>query len=249
MSRVLTCLIALWLLFFSIWALERTKADGLQMDLPIGPPRPDIHIPKPNLPEPPHYEEDDFDPQLFDEEVESEGDSIIYVLDISGSMRGGYMSYTGLDGETTSGSRLDRAKVELIRSLMSLTEDFKFNVIAYDCAIQKWENRTRRATPRNKSRATAWIQALEPAGATGTGPATALALQDKHNFLVILLSDGAPNCIGDSWCDIEAHRTMIKNANTHGARIHTFGIDAYGSFEDFLRNVASDNGGCYYPVN
>jgi hypothetical protein len=38
---------------------------------------------------------------------------------------------------------------------------------------------------------------------------------------------------------------MIRAANARGATVHAFGIACYGSFEAFMRGVASDSGGRY----
>ncbi len=54
---------------------------------------------------------------LYDEEIPTRNDSRAYALDISGSMNWDSRSYKELGGQTTSGSRLERAKVELIRSI------------------------------------------------------------------------------------------------------------------------------------
>ncbi|GIW72374.1 MAG: hypothetical protein KatS3mg102_1916 [Planctomycetota bacterium] len=189
---------------------------------------------------------DEGDVTFYDEDVPTRGDSLYFVIDISGSMSWGTYSYTGLDGNTTTGNRLDRAKVELVRAISALTEDFHFNVVAYHCSSSRWRPQRVQATPENKASASAWVNALEATGATGTGPAVALALSDKENFTVVLLSDGAPNCGASGF---SGHLNMINSANTQGAVINTFGIGAYGEFENFLRQVAEMNGGTYVPVN
>ena len=194
---------------------------------------------------------------FYGQEVPTETTSIIYVVDLSGSMNGGRTDFTGLDGQATTGSKLDRAKVELIRSIQTLSEDVEFNVFAYDCDLRRWSPSRLRAEPGAKQSAISWVGLLSAAGATGTGPAVAAALGDKSNFTVVLLSDGAPNCIGSGWVDefgtsggvIGGHLSMIQSNNTQGTKIHCFGIAAYGEFERFLRDVASTSGGRYYSVN
>ncbi len=218
----------------------KTPDHGKEIDLPLEKPDTSVR----------EDEDDDFsedgDIPLYDEDVPTEGDSIYYVIDISGSMSWGTQTFTGLDGNTVTGNRLDRAKVELQRSISALTEDFKFNIIAYHCSASRWRSSRQDATPQNKSSASAWVRALQATGATGTGPAVALALGDKDNKTVALLSDGAPNCGASGFA---GHTNMILGANTQGAVIHCFGIGAYGQFENFLRNIAQRTGGTYIPVN
>lgn len=214
---------------------------GEEIDLPIGAPQ-DGYSMEWEDDDPP--DEDD-GPSLYDEDLPTETDSLIYVIDISGSMDWGNSSYTGLDGNPTSGTKLDRAKVELIRSVGQLTDDFEFNVVAYDCNMRRWAPARQKADAGNKTSAAQWVGGLSAGGATGTGPATALALGDKENYTVILLSDGAPNCGASG---TSGHLSMIAGANTQGATIHTFGIAATGQFEAFLRTIADTTGGRYYPV-
>lgn len=183
-------------------------------------------------------------PVIYGEELDSENDTIFYVLDISCSMDWDTRSYTSLDGKTKRGTRMDRAKAELARSIMGLAPNFKFNIISFDCSTRQWQREMQPADDANKSAGIAWVMAQDPIGATGTGPATALALSDKDNMMVVLLTDGAPNCPGL----MSQHRTIISNANTQGATINVFGIAADGSYRAFCQSVASDSGGSYFDV-
>ncbi|MBL4848108.1 MAG: VWA domain-containing protein [Planctomycetes bacterium] len=216
-----------------------------ELDLPMGPPAAPV-IPPAVVPE-----EDDDDPRdtppptIYGEEIDTETDTIIYVLDISCSMGWDSQSYTTLDGRTRRGPRIDRAKAELARSIMGLSDNFMFNLIAYDCGSRQWQRSMVEADDGNKQSAIAWSMALSPTGATGTGPATALGLSDKDNMSVILLTDGAPNC-GASGAS--GHRSMISSANSQGASINVFGIAASGSYRAFCQAVAGDSGGSYFDV-
>jgi hypothetical protein len=216
---------------------------------PSPPPPPPTPTPQPdpvdeNDPTPDPTDETD-PPTLYGEEIETEEDTIFYVLDVSCSMGWDSQSYTTADGRRARGPRIDRAKSELTRSIMGLSENFKFNVIAYDCSTRQWSRGMKEADDSNKQDAIRWIGRLSPTGATGTGPACALALGDKENMSVVLLTDGAPNC-GASGLD--GHRRVIRNANTQGAVINVFGIAASGSYRSFCRGVASDAGGSYFDV-
>ncbi len=225
-------------------AFAQTASDPL-LDLPVSPPV--VGGPQP-APVPDDTEEDPRDeppPVIYGEEIDSESDTIFYVLDISGSMYSDLQPYVDIDGSHQTGSRLDRAKAELIRSILGLSKNFRFNIIAYDCGMLRWSDEMREATDANKLMATVWVVALMAGGATGTGPATAMALADKENQSVVLLTDGSPNC---GAFDIEGHRSMIRTNNTQGATINVFGIAASGTYRTFCQNVAGDSGGSYFDV-
>lgn len=220
------------------------------MDLPVSPDEPIDEIPKPPTPpeEPPILP-----PQIYGHDLHSESGSVVYVIDISGSMASGAGSYVDSDGIVQmDGSRLDHAKAELTRSVRSLPKSFRFNLESFDCGHYFWRMIGVQATEANKASAFEWISQLQPQGATGTGPAVAAALQDRNNKLVVLLTDGAPNCgagdeSGSTSC-IEAHRKMISSCNGQRATINTFGIGAYSEFKQFCVDVASDSGGSYADV-
>ncbi len=221
------------------------------LDLPLEKP---VYVnpnPTPEEPEPTPDDGDTDDPRdepppvIYGEEIDSENDTIFYVLDISGSMDWDTQSYTTLDGGSARGTRMERAKTELMRSIMGLSRNFKFNIIAFDCGTRRWQQSMQEANDANKQAGLAWVRALRPTGATGTGPATALALGDKENMSVVLLTDGAPNCGANGF---NGHRSMISNANSQGATINVFGIAASGSYRQFCQNVASDSGGSYFDV-
>ena len=220
---------------------------ALDLDLPIAAP---VYqgAPQPPAPTPEAPVDDPRDvpaPTLYGEEIVSESDTIFYVLDCSGSMSSDRQSYSGLDGGVQTGSRMERAKAELTRSILGLAPNFKLNIVAYDCSTQQWSDSMVPATDANKQAAIAWLSAQMPRGATGTGPATALALGQKENMSVVLLTDGQPNCGASG---TEGHRQMISSNNTQGATINVFGIAASGTYRAFCQAVAADSGGSYYDV-
>ncbi|MCW8141072.1 MAG: hypothetical protein KIT58_19390 [Planctomycetota bacterium] len=216
------------------------------LDLPIeGPVYPPPAPTPTSIPDDRDDPRDEPPPVIFGEEIVSENDTSFYVIDISGSMSIGREAYTTLEGATSTGTRIERAKTELLRSILGLSRSFSFKIVAYDCGTRLWSQEMKRATDGNKASASAWVGALTPTGATGTGPACALALGDKRNMAVVLLTDGAPNCGASG---VEGHRAMIRDANTQGATITVFGIAASGTYRQFCVNVAGDSGGSYYDV-
>lgn len=230
--------LGLSLLAILLTSISVNAQDGL--DLPITPPvygatpkiTPPVGTPDPDVEDP----RDEPPPIFYGEELESDSKSVIYVIDISGSM------------DWTNGrsiTRWESARRELNRSIDGLPSDYTFNIIAYHSFILSWRDTRVQVTSENKKSAKAWVNALKPDFATATGPAVAIALEDRENMCIVLLTDGAPNApVPDpAW-----HRELIRRQNEQHAIIHVFGIDASGEMRGFCRNVAADSGGSYFDV-
>lgn len=223
------------------------------IDLPVEQPAVSTEKPKPPAPpDPPPPSTTDQPPSIYGKDLQSENGTIFYVIDISGSMAWDHQPFAKPDGSTGNGCRLDRAKVELTKSVLSLPKTFKFNMLAFDCSVYFWQQSLVAADDANKNSAIGWINGLRPQGATGTGPAVVQALATGGSKLVVLLTDGGPNCgagdgHGGHTCR-QAHRTMIAAANSGHAVINVFGISASGDMKTFCMEVASDAGGSYIDV-
>jgi hypothetical protein len=221
------------------------------LDLPVDKPARSPGARQQPPPLPPPAKEDD-QPRFYGSEIISENQTVFFVIDISGSMAYDIQTYLDQDGNVQKGSRLDRAKAELSRCISLLPEKFKLNVLAYDCSSTQWRDTMQPASGENKKSAIQWVQALMPGGGTGTGYAVALALRQKNNRLVVLLTDGAPNCYLGGACgsdeDMDSHLHAIREANTQNAVVDVFGVGAAGQFKQFCVDVASQNGGSYTDV-
>lgn len=229
--------------------------DG-SLDLPIDKPTA-THAPV--APPPAHVTpfdpmDNDPPPQFFGHDLPSKG-SIVYVIDQSGSMSLSVTSFTNAQGDVvTNGTRMDRAKAELVKSIATLPSSFTFNVLFYDECVRPWMPHNVDANQANKTAADAFINSQGPLGFTNTGLAVASALQDKTNREVVLLSDGEPNfmdCAMSYVGTFEDHRNMIKQANTQGARVDCFGIGVAcdPNAREFMQEVAADNNGAYIECN
>lgn len=235
----------------SLLALAFTCSAGLVLanDLPIGAaPEPEEATPEP----PPAPVEEDA-PVFFDEELPTEAEAIVYVVDRSSSMSLPVAPYLGLDGNVVSnGNRLGYVKTEIKRSINSLSDAFSFNIVIYDECIEAWKPLRQQATAQKKAEAMAWVDAIQPWGWTNTGGAASLALADDANRMVLLLSDGAPNfldCAQSYVADFDTHRLIIRQSNAQNAVIHTFGIGLDAETRTFLQRVAQDNGGTFREVD
>lgn len=227
-----------------------------ELDLPVAPPRSPFAPPLPPPPAEPEQdpaveEEDprDTPPAIFfGEEIESENETIYYVLDQSGSMQSykTNASFVDPDGNQTVGNRWERAKAEAIKSIRGLSDNFRFGVLSYNCGQIYWSAGLREATAANKADAEAWIKKQYWAtGMTGTGPAASIPLAIKDLRALVLLTDGEPNCGANGTA---GHRAMIAQNNVSGAVINVFGIQASGPWRAFCQGVAADSGGSYYDL-
>jgi hypothetical protein len=223
-----------------------TKAVEKDIDLPVDQPELKVPPAPPKPPEEPPVTPPANPPTIYGQDLTSENGTIFYIIDVSGSMASGTGQYTKPDGTTATGTKMDRAKSELQKSVLSLPKSFKFDMLAYDCSMYPWKGSLQPADEPTKNAALAWISQLQPLGATGTGPAMVMALQQKGCKLFVLLTDGAPNCGAGS---ISGHLSMITSSNSMKATINTFGIGAYGIFKQFCIDIASQNGpGSYTDV-
>ena len=239
------------------------RGDDPTLDLPIMIPVYDpnpkpVYETQPIKPTPVPLEgedpKDEPPPTFYGEEIEEDQDSILYVIDNSGSMTLTVEPFLDGAGNVVKGNRLDRAKSELCNSIASLTETFTFNVIFFDeCTMSCWPSK-QKANDSNKATAFAWINSVQPDGWTNTGLAVAQALQDKTNKSVVLLSDGSPNfidCAMNYVGTFEQHRELIRNANSQAATINCFGIGIATDPDarSFMISVAGQNNGSYVEIN
>lgn len=227
--------------------LPARAASASDYDLPIvsGPVETDE--------DPVDVPEEEDAPRFYDEEIPTTSDSVIYVVDRSSSMDLPVGTFLGLDGQPVSnGTRLDYVKAEIIRSVRSLPSNFSFNIVIYSECVDAWRPGRVEASSDNKSTAEGWVHAMTPYGWTNTGGATARALNDRENSVVMLLSDGAPNfldCAQSTVGDFDTHRRVIRSSNSQGAIIHCFGIGLDPDTRTFMMQVASDNGGSFRELD
>jgi len=224
------------------------------LDLPYEPPKPYGHVVAPPTNEDDIPVDDDGDdpkdtpPVFFGEELDIEGDALIYVLDLSCSMSLDEPNPYEVDGVIMTGTRRQRALAELALSLDSLAENFKFDIIIYGIAAASWKPELQPATDDNKLSALTWTTNRGCLGMTTTGPTVVWSFTFEGHDHVILLTDGRPNWDGASVRYSEWHRTLIRNRND-GNTIDVFGLHVTGEARTFCQGVASDSGGTFVEIN
>ena len=194
------------------------------------------------IPEPPPY--------FGEDGASGEKMKIVWCLDRSGSMSWSGGTYTGPDGQPTTGTRWERALSETTKAMSQLTAEWEFGAVTYNCGSIKFKPELVEADEANVAACTAWLAGQYPNGGTGTGPAQANAFRLADTGIegtatCWLLSDGQPNCGATG---LAGHKMVALSANTQGHVLNTVGIADTGVFADFMRSLAEETGGIYVHV-
>jgi len=169
---------------------------------------------------------------------------IIYILDISDSMRFVH------EGQT----RLERCVAEVNRAIGALPRTATFTVLAYNSEVRPWRTEMSPATPANKEAAKAFIAELRHAHTTNIydalreafviagGGASKKGTRVKADT-IYLLSDGAPTLPDASYDDPERILQAAREWNSlQRVTIHTIGIGKGLKFT-FLMKLAEEHHG------
>ncbi len=119
--------------------------------------------------------------------VQIHSDRILFILDISQSMRFG--------GIQDDPDRLDMAKTELTRVIDKLKPDMRFNILVFSTGNAVMSTgKLIPATARNRRYAKKWVNRLVAAGGTNTFGALKSAFKKQDEIdTIYLLSDGEPS--------------------------------------------------------
>jgi hypothetical protein len=192
--------------------------------------------------------------------------SVVYVLDLSGSMRGGSGSVvenvgTGV-AATAGGSlvggflgrrtgrvvednvrklqqKVEKVKLHLIASLNGLPPGSSFNVILFSDGVQKLAPGMIPVTPATTGMVSAFVSRLEASGSTSLGAAIGAGLHSGGNQIIVL-TDGVPT-------DASPHQIIDFVARENYARTMTVSTVGVGHDQDlrFLQTLAQMNGGTF----
>ncbi len=192
--------------------------------------------------------------------VETDSKSVLFVVDLSGSMNASMISRSGFGDDKLDEprrgelSRLQVAKNELKRAIASLDDGTLFNIVPYASSAWTWKKDLVEMTPDIRGEVQGFIDGLQAVGGTNIYGALSEAFRlaqidpsgewsEPAVDTVFLLSDGQPS-LGTS-SDPDTILSMVKEFNEGaGIVIHTVGLS--GSQDAYLmRNLAESNGGIY----
>lgn len=188
---------------------------------------------------------------------QDQSNSILYVIDCSGSMTKEVEVKLGEQTVTEKGSkttRLEACKKELIRSLAMLRPEQRFAILWYNDLPHLWEPKIQPATKDSVARAQAFVQTLRPASSTNIYDSlktcfgmVGRGVHDKYYGVeldtIFLLTDGSPTTPGGQLDSTEKIITAVREWNPlKRVTIHAIAIgrDLNASF---LQQLARENGG------
>lgn len=196
--------------------------------------------------------------------------SVLYVLDLSGSMSetsGTVVEQAGTDatgklaGTVTGGflgrragnavesrikklkKKVEKVKLHLIASLHGLPVDATFNIILFSNGVHKLSPTPIPATAGNIALVSAFVARLEEGGGTNMYAAIEAAMLE-HPGHVILLTDGLPTSSTP-----DAILDMVRGYNAGGGIVvSTVGV-GIDQARGFLAALADENGGTFTMYN
>lgn len=164
---------------------------------------------------------------------------LMFIIDHSSSMK-----------EYSQGlTRLQRAKVELIRVISELDSDTKFAIVFYESVVRKWRDQLVEASDENKLEAIQFVKRLKYGDRTNTYT----ALRESIDFspeleAVYLLTDGRPTegpvIAPPAIVKDILHRNRFRHLN-----FNTIGVSVRGPTEEFLKALAAESGGEFRSLN
>lgn len=161
--------------------------------------------------------------------LEASGSRFAYVVDVSGSM--------------SSSGKIDRLRIELVRSLEGLLESAEFLVCLYNGDAYPLGGKTDwvDATDSGKRWANRQIETILPAGGTNPLPGFKLVFARKPRpDAIYFMTDGEFN-------PEVAMLLRFENAE-HRIPIHCITFGSRGA-EDAMKQIAKDSGGTYTHVS
>ncbi len=184
--------------------------------------------------------------------IDTRSRRLVYVIDVSGSMN-------QAAGKKLEGSRADRAKEELKRSVLGLDDGALFNIVFFAAGVRIWQEEMVVADATTRREAVDYVDKVTVAGGTATYDALQAAFDlgdvgrgkkrgadpegDSRVDTIILLSDGRPSA-GHTTSTDEI-RAAVKEWNAaRRIAVHTvaFGADAD---KEFMSGLAEDTGGTH----
>jgi hypothetical protein len=171
-----------------------------------------------------------------------EGDGFFYAIDKSSSMSQG---------------ELPRAKQEVIKNIREFSDRVYFGIFFFDRSLVKFPSNGQpaKANAGMKGAAISFVNST-PGGSGSCCKEGLLAALRMANLckarrkVIVYLGDGGGHCDGDEAAYLQQTLTAVASANVQRVKINTIGVlDLVPHSEQFLRNLASMNGGTYTRIN
>ena len=161
---------------------------------------------------------------------------VVYLLDVSGSMR--------------YNDKIIKARAALAQALSELRRSDYFNIICFDKATYPFAGNLVKATPANVARATDYMNsmALDVHPGTDMSGVMEMALTLRHVSEIFLMSDGEPN---GGIMDFNQLRSDVLGRNTYKVPIFTLALGVGKNWKgiDLMKGMAEDNHGTYHYID
>jgi HEAT repeat protein len=168
-----------------------------------------------------------------------ETESVVFVIDQSGSMAGGGSPF--IAPGNVAGSKWDTAVRELLDAVEQLEDGTDVNVILFETGVRPWRRSPQRLSKATRTSLKRFLGKLQPGGATNLYDALERALRTPDIETIVLLSDGAPT--HGRFIDPSSILAAVEDMNKRrGVVIHTVSI---GGGSPLLRRIATQNDGEY----
>ena len=153
---------------------------------------------------------------------------VMFVIDHSGSMK----------ARTYGGTRLTRAKQELIKAIKDMPNDHEFAIVFYETNVRKWREELVYASEENKMDAVQFVSRLGYGKSTNTHGALKTAMEfDESLEAVFLLTDGIPTC-GDIVPPQGIINDVVRRNRLRHLTVNAIGIAVNGPTEKFLSTLS-----------
>lgn len=163
---------------------------------------------------------------------------MLFIIDCSGSMQ----------EPAYYGTRLQRAKQELLQTINGLAPSTEFGIMVFDTTVQFYRNELLIATEENKLAAVAFVNRITLGDKTNTHAALVEATRfDDQLEAVFMLTDGQPTFGKTTRPDLIINEIVRRNRTCH-LRFNTIGIGQIGNTATFLQKLAEETGGEYRQV-
>ncbi len=171
-----------------------------------------------------------------------EGDGIFYAIDHSGSMSNG---------------ELPVAKREVVKNIREFSARVQFGIAFFDRGLIHFPSGGRpvEANSAMKASAISWVNAVPNGGGSCCQAGLIQALKfantsSARRKVVVYLGDGGGHCNGANQQNyLNQTLSVVKSMNFQRAQINAIGVlDVSSIGENFLRALASGNGGSYVKI-
>lgn len=163
---------------------------------------------------------------------------LLFVIDRSGSMS--EMGYRG--------TRLQKAKRELIGAIRRLDQDTEFGILVFDTHVRAYKDELQYASDENKTKAIKYVTSLQAGERTNTYGALRKAIEfDDQLEAIFVLTDGRPTT-GPIVPPQQILSDILQRNKVRNISINTVAIAVDLDMQGFLKGLTEPSGGEFRAI-